>query len=204
VAFTSLGEEKGTSSIGDGDPLEVFRRELRVRVRLRSSGLTRELLDSCTHDAFTYLARRLPWRRRDALRDIDRRDDHLQVEPVVERACKAGSVRPDPFFGAVASMRLLAEIATRARIDSPNKERLGRKARSHPHAGDADVSHLERLPKQVERGRPELDQLVEKEYAVVRKRDLTRSHGVTPTKEADGADRVMWRAKGPYLDEPAL
>jgi hypothetical protein len=101
-------------------------------------------------------------------------------------------------------MRLLAEIATRARIDSPNKEWLGRETRSHPHAGDADVSHLERLPKQVERGRPELDQLVEKEYAVVSKRNLTRSHGIAPTKEADGADCVMRRTKRADLDEPAF
>jgi hypothetical protein len=66
------------------------------------------------------------------------------------------------------------------------------------------VSPLERLPKRFERRRPELDQLVKKEYAVVSERDLTWSHGIAPTEKADGADRVMRRTKRADLDEPAF
>jgi hypothetical protein len=66
------------------------------------------------------------------------------------------------------------------------------------------VSRLERLPKRVEYGCPELDQLVEEEHAVVGQRNLTGSHGIAPTEETDGADRVMWRTKRADLEEPAL
>jgi hypothetical protein len=101
-------------------------------------------------------------------------------------------------------MRLLAEIATRARIDGTNKERLCREPRSHPRAGDADVSHLESLPKRFEGSRPEVDQLVEEEHAMMGKSDLTRSHRIAPAKEGDSADCVMRRAEGADMAEPAF
>ena len=125
----------------------------------------------------------------------------MQIEPI-ERA----AAEPAPIGRASASspqlhrVRAVAAVAARARIRRADEHRPRRERHGHAHAAHGDDAVLERLAQRLERGAPELGELVEEEHAVMREAHLAGARVLPAADERDVARRVVRRTKRP-LDE---
>ena len=125
------------------------------------------------------------------------RDFDLQIDAVEQRSRELADVLCDHCVVAAAFRAARAAIAARTRIHRRDELKARRIRERSGSARNGHRAFLERLPHHLDRAARELGQLVEKEHAVVRERDLARLGERAAADERGLADRVMRKPKRP-------
>jgi len=100
---------------------------------------------------------------------------HMQVDAVEQWAAELALVAADLVGCAAAGARGVAQEAAGAGIHGGDELKACWKFALQRRARDADVPAFQRLAQGLQRGAGKLRQLVQKQHAVVRQRDLTRA-----------------------------
>ena len=104
------------------------------------------------------------------------------------------AVARDPVGRAVAAPARVAEPAAGARIHRRDELELRRESALPRRARDVDDARLERLAQHLQHAPIPFRQLVQKQHAVMRERDLAGPRIAAAADQRDGARRVMRRA----------
>src|SRR6185437_6038632 len=96
--------------------------------------------------------------------------------------------------------RRLAGVAAGAGIHRGDERKARGKGDAQRRARHHHTPILERLAERLERAPRKLEQLVEKEHAVVREADLSWPRNATAADESGGGDRVVRCTKRPCRD----
>ena len=127
-------------------------------------------------------------------------DSH--VDAIEQRARDAVLVTRDQIWRASALDCPVAEVTARARIHRGDQLKLGRILDLPRRARHGDAAGFERLPQRFEHAPLEFRQLVEKQHAMVRQRNLAGHRWIAAAHQRDCARSVMRRAvnaRGPAL-----
>ena len=125
-----------------------------------------------------------------------RRHLDLQIDPIQQRPGDARPVACDLIGGAATFAARMAEVAAGAGIHRRNELKSCRKGRLARGPRDMNFPRLERLAQHLEHLAIPLGELVEKQYSVMRQRDLARPRIASAADERDRRRRVMRRPIG--------
>jgi hypothetical protein len=119
---------------------------------------------------------------------------HVQVDAVEQRAAELALVARNLVGRVAAGACGVTQEPARAGVHGRDQLEAGGKLALHGRAGDADVAAFQRFAQGFEGGPGKLRQLVEKQHAVVRQRDLARARRRAAADQGHRAGAVVGRA----------
>ena len=134
----------------------------------------------------------------------ERGDLHDDIDPVHERAGELGVVGADGLFAAPAAAARLSVPAAFARVHRAHEHEPAGVYRGSGGARDGHDAVLERLAHDFKHIPVVFGQLVEKQHAVVRKRDFARLRIGAAADQTDGRQRMVRRAERAVDDQRCI
>ncbi len=146
------------------------------------------------------------WRRKNEIRCGDGRHFDAQIDAVHQGAGDArliiGGAAIDA--AALAGEAWLERVTAAARIHRSNQHETRRISNAVIGARHRDLAILQRRAQRIEHARIELRQFIEKQNALMRQRNLTRSRAQAAACERRHAGGVMRRAERPACGERSV
>ena len=187
-ASSGLPQQCLTGAVRSTEALDILWRQERVRHALPCD-LPLARGDDARPDFSTAFRRNTAHHR---IR-LEARHFDLDVDSIEQRTRDAIAISKDSLRRAVTTSGRMTEVSARTGIHRRDELELRRKLHLSGGARDVNASRLERLTQHFEHATIELGQLVEKQHAVMRERDLARPRIAAATNECDSGCRVVGR-----------
>ena len=155
----------------------------------------------CPHNPLPNLRGPFRLRSRPHLFVVHGRHINMNVNPVHQRPGNLLHVALNHRLGAAAFAGTIIEESARAWIHRCRQHESRRKCQRHGRACNAYSAVLQRLTHHFQHIAWKFRQLVQKQYAVVRERNLARSRDHSTTNQASIGNRMVWRSERPHPDQ---